>query len=80
MQIAQGKVNSDLRAGASTETSLLSTKALLHSVCEQTASLATQSHTLLGSLGGLSLGGTNPPLLTLEVPSLPSSLGPLACP
>jgi predicted Rossmann fold nucleotide-binding protein DprA/Smf involved in DNA uptake len=64
----------------STETSLLSTKALLHSVCAQTASLTTQSNALLSSLGGLSLGGTIPPLLTLEVPLLPSPIVPLACP
>jgi hypothetical protein len=49
-------------------------------LCTRTATLTTQSNALLTVLGGLGLGGTIPPALTLTVPALPAPLSSFACP
>jgi hypothetical protein len=68
MQLAQGKIHSDLRARLLIA-SIAIAVALLTTALSQSAEaskrrLTIQSNALLSSLGGFSLGGTIPPLLT----------------
>jgi len=61
--ILGGVTNSDLTATAK--------QLPLSSLCTQASSIPTQFNNSLGAaLGGLSLGGTIPALLSLSVPSL----------
>ncbi len=61
--------------------SLIADLPRVEALCARTATLSTQSNSLLSAVGGISLEGAGAvPGLSLKIPSLPAALSSFACP